>query len=78
MNNIAVPTKYLIFSTRNSIRRISLDTPDNTPVELPMTSLHNTIAIDYDHKDGRVYWSDVYSDVIRSARVDGSGRNFIS
>jgi hypothetical protein len=60
-----VPKEYLLFAGRGSIRRISLDTPDHTDVYLPIPELHNVIAVDFDFKDGMVYYTDVYLDVIR-------------
>ena len=63
----AVPREYLLFAGRGSIRRISLDTPDHTDVYLPIPELHNVIAVDFDYRDGMVYYTDVYLDVIRYA-----------
>ena len=42
-----------------------MDTPDKTDVFLPLPDLHNTIALDYDLKGNKVYYTDVYLDVIR-------------
>ncbi|XP_076470996.1 low-density lipoprotein receptor-related protein 4-like isoform X2 [Babylonia areolata] len=68
-----VPREYLLFAGRGSIRRISLDTPDHTDVYLPIPQLHNVIAVDFDYKDGMVYYTDVFLDVIRRATLNGSG-----
>lgn len=68
-----VPREYLLFAGRGSIRRISLDTPDHTDVYLPIPELHNVIAVDFDYKEGMVYYTDVYLDVIRRATLNGSG-----
>lgn len=62
-----MPREYLLFAGRGSIRRISLDTPDHTDVYLPIPELHNVIAVDFDYRDGMVYYTDVYLDVIRYA-----------
>ena len=62
---IVVPAKYLLFASRASIRRISMDTPDQTDVFLPLPDLHNTIALDYDLRTNKLYYTDVYLDVIR-------------
>lgn len=62
---MVVPSKYLLFAARGSIRRISLDTPDYTDVYLPLPDLHNVIALDFDYQDNMVYYTDVFLDVIR-------------
>ncbi|KAK1335726.1 hypothetical protein QTO34_003519, partial [Cnephaeus nilssonii] len=60
------PETYLLFSSRGSIRRISLDTSDHTDVHVPVPELNNVISLDYDSVDGKVYYTDVFLDVIRS------------
>lgn len=61
------PETYLLFSSRGSIRRISLDTSDHTDVHVPVPELNNVISLDYDSVDGKVYYTDVFLDVIRYA-----------
>ena len=61
----SVPDKYLLFASRGSIRYISMATKDLTDVYLPIDDLHNVIAIDFDLRSKKMYYSDVYSDVIR-------------
>lgn len=60
------PETYLLFSNRVSVRRISLDTNDHTDVHVPVPELHNVISLDYDSVDGKLYYTDVTLDVIRS------------
>lgn len=60
-----VPEEYLLFASRDSIRKIALDLPDRTDVYLPLPDLQNVIAIDYDYAEQKLYYSDVYLDVIR-------------
>ncbi|XP_041365332.1 low-density lipoprotein receptor-related protein 4-like [Gigantopelta aegis] len=67
-----MPDAYLLFASRGSIRRISMDTKDYTDVYLPLPELHNVIAVDYDLKNNKVYYTDVYLDVIRRASLNGS------
>ncbi|XP_064634178.1 low-density lipoprotein receptor-related protein 4-like isoform X2 [Lineus longissimus] len=69
----SVPGTYLLFASRGSIRRISMDTPDNTDVYLPLPDLHNAIALDYDIRENKIYYTDVYLDVIRRANLNGTG-----
>jgi len=66
------PETYLLFSSRGSIRRISLDTSDHTDVHIPVPELNNVISLDYDSMDGKVYYTDVFLDVIRRADLNGS------
>uniref|UniRef100_A0A452UFD1 Low-density lipoprotein receptor-related protein 4 n=1 Tax=Ursus maritimus TaxID=29073 RepID=A0A452UFD1_URSMA len=66
------PETYLLFSSRGSIRRISLDTSDHTDVHIPVPELNNVISLDYDSVDGKVYYTDVFLDVIRRADLNGS------
>lgn len=66
------PETYLLFSSRGSIRRISLDTEDHTDVHVPIPGLNNVISLDYDSVDGKVYYTDVFLDVIRRADLNGS------
>ncbi|XP_062951062.1 low-density lipoprotein receptor-related protein 4 [Cynocephalus volans] len=66
------PEIYLLFSSRGSIRRISLDTSDHTDVHVPVPELNNVISLDYDSVDGKVYYTDVFLDVIRRADLNGS------
>lgn len=66
------PETYLLFSSRGSIRRISLDTEDHTDVHVPVPGLNNVISLDYDSVGGKVYYTDVFLDVIRRADLNGS------
>ncbi|XP_064423218.1 low-density lipoprotein receptor-related protein 4 isoform X2 [Latimeria chalumnae] len=67
------PETYLLFSSRGSIRRISLDTNDYTDVYVSVPELNNVISLDYDSVEGKIYYTDVYLDVIRRANLNGSG-----
>ena len=48
--------------------QVSLDTPDYTDRVLPLNSVVNSIAIDYDPVEGRVYWTDLEDDSRQSIR----------
>ncbi|XP_043938468.1 low-density lipoprotein receptor-related protein 4 isoform X2 [Protopterus annectens] len=67
------PETYLLFSSRGSIHRISLDTNDYTDVDIRVPELNNVISLDYDSVEGKVYYTDVYLDVIRRANLNGTG-----
>ena len=59
------PSKYLLFASRGSIRRVSLDTDDKTDVTLNIGRLENVVALDFDYKDEKIYFTDVSVDVIK-------------
>ncbi|KAG9475852.1 hypothetical protein GDO78_003967 [Eleutherodactylus coqui] len=65
------PDTYLLFSSRDSIRRISLDTDDHTDVYVPIKELNNVISLDFDSVEGKIYYTDVFLDVIRRVDLDG-------
>ncbi|XP_071487623.1 low-density lipoprotein receptor-related protein 4-like [Diadema antillarum] len=67
-----VPSTFLLFANRQSIRRISMDTPDHTDVALPIDNLQNPVALDFDSIERKIYFTDVFLDVIRRADYDGS------
>lgn len=72
-----LPSKYLLFASRSSIRRISLDTDDHTDVYLPLPNLQGAIALDYDYAGQKLYYTDVILDVIRRADLNGSNMETI-
>jgi hypothetical protein len=59
------PKQYLLVAMKSNVRRISLETSDVTDVILPLTDVHNVIAIDIDFSENTLYYTDVYLDVIR-------------
>ncbi|XP_073514999.1 low-density lipoprotein receptor-related protein 4 isoform X1 [Phyllobates terribilis] len=71
------PDTYLLFSSRDSIRRISLDTDDYTDVYVPIKELNNVISLDYDSVEGKIYYTDVFLDVIRRVDLDGNSMETI-
>ncbi|PIO29253.1 hypothetical protein AB205_0211260 [Aquarana catesbeiana] len=71
------PDTYLLFSSRDSIRRISLDTDDYTDVYVPIKELNNVISLDFDSVESQIYYTDVFLDVIRRVNLDGTGMETI-
>ena len=65
MTFFSVPSKFLLFASRESIRVISMDTGDTSDVMLSIPDLHNAVALDFHHKQQRVYYTDVYLREIR-------------
>ena len=58
----------LLVAAREFIIKVSLDTPDFTDRVVPLNSVVNSIAIDYDPVGGRVYWTDLEDDHKQSIR----------
>ena len=50
-----------------------MDTTDSTDIHLPLPDLHNVIALDYHYADQRLYYTDLYLDVIRSVDSQSIG-----
>ncbi|OTF78010.1 low-density lipoprotein receptor-related protein 6-like protein, partial [Euroglyphus maynei] len=69
--------KFLLLARRFDIRIISLDTADYTPVVLPIRNIKNTITLDYDPVEGKVYWTDDELLTIKWATLDGSHQETI-
>ena len=61
---------YLFFSTRREIRKIDLRHGYNYSIVLG--GLQNTIGLDFDWLEQRLYYSDVSIDKIRRCSLDGS------
>ena len=64
----------MLFSRLKDLRRISFDTLERSDVVIPLVDLHAAVALDWDHKQDYVYWSDVTLDTINRARWDGTGQ----
>ncbi|XP_077317486.1 low-density lipoprotein receptor-related protein 4-like isoform X1 [Lithobates pipiens] len=71
------PDTYLLFSSRDSIRMISLDTDDHTDVHVPIKELNNVISLDFESIENQIYYTDVFLDVIRRVNLDGTGMETI-
>ena len=64
-------SSLLLVAARESIIKISLDTEDYTDRVVPLNSVVNSIAIDYDPVANRVYWTDLEDDARQSIRSAG-------
>ena len=65
-------TRQILVSAKNSIRRISLDTDDFSDVHLPVLNIENSVAIDYDFANQKLFYSDQALNQIRSFGFNGS------
>lgn len=61
------PDNFLVFATRGSIAFISLDTPEQWDVTLPLslTEVQNSIAVDFHWEQKLIFYTDLHLDVIR-------------
>ncbi|KAJ9594396.1 hypothetical protein L9F63_014186 [Diploptera punctata] len=64
------PSTYLLFATRSTLARVSLDTPELWDVTLPIPDVHNAIAVDFHWKKQKIYYTDVSLDIIRSVDMN--------
>ena len=69
--------EILLLARRTDLRRISLDTPDYTDVVLRLNDIKHAVAIDCDHIDDYVYWTDDETRAISRAHLDGSGQEMV-
>ncbi|KAH0616373.1 hypothetical protein JD844_027417 [Phrynosoma platyrhinos] len=68
----SAPTSFLLFSQKNAINRMVIDDQQSPDIILPIHSLRNVRAIDYDPLDKQLYWIDSRQNVIRRSQEDGS------
>ncbi|OXB80251.1 UNVERIFIED_CONTAM: hypothetical protein H355_009971 [Colinus virginianus] len=59
-------------SQKNAINRMVIDEQQSPDIILPIHSLRNVRAIDYDPLDKQLYWIDSRQNIIRKAQEDGS------
>lgn len=59
------PSNYLVFATRTTLARISLDTPELWDVTLPVSGISSAIAVDFSWEKKLIFYSDVNVNVIR-------------
>lgn len=60
----------LIMANRADIRQVTLSNNKYTSI---LKGLHNAIALDYHHNRDLIFWSDVSTDVIKKAFINGTG-----
>ncbi|XP_074659791.1 low-density lipoprotein receptor-related protein 6-like [Tubulanus polymorphus] len=65
------PGSFLLFSQKNMINRMLQDN-DSPDIVLPIQSLRNIKAIDFDPSERFVYWVDGRTKTIKRAKDDGS------
>ncbi|KAK8762674.1 hypothetical protein V5799_026062 [Amblyomma americanum] len=63
--------RFLIFSRRTEIRKMSLDVPYWADVVVPLRNLRNVVAVDVDTADEQIYYADAERHVVQSCDIDG-------
>ncbi|CAH0397300.1 unnamed protein product [Chilo suppressalis] len=58
------PENFLVFATRGSIATISLDTPEQWDVSLPLKEVQNSLAVDFHWERKEIFYTDVNRDCI--------------
>uniref|UniRef100_A0A672MHT7 Low-density lipoprotein receptor-related protein 6-like n=1 Tax=Sinocyclocheilus grahami TaxID=75366 RepID=A0A672MHT7_SINGR len=71
-DNKTSPTSFLLFSQKTAINRMVIDELQSPDIMLPIHSLRNVRAIDYDPLDRQLYWIDSKQNAIRRAQEDGN------
>lgn len=58
MKTCIIPEAFLVFTSRATIHRISLET-NNNDVAIPLTGVKEASALDFDVSNNHIYWTDV-------------------
>ncbi|XP_077986726.1 low-density lipoprotein receptor-related protein 5-like [Glandiceps talaboti] len=75
--DIATDNFLLVTDTQGVIFHIDLASPTLDYIRLPLSDVSNPIAVDYDHVEGKLYWTDVRQKTINRASLNGKNRETI-
>jgi len=73
-----LPLEYLLFTTKTSIKRISLESDLFVDVTLPLESLKNIVALDYHYKYQMLFYTDVEESILVRSSLNGSDTKVIT
>ncbi|XP_048015876.1 sortilin-related receptor [Megalobrama amblycephala] len=62
--------EFILYAVRNSIHRYDLAT--GTDQTLPLSGLHEAVALDFDYEKNCIYWADISLDTIQRLCLNGS------
>ncbi|XP_066518769.1 sortilin-related receptor isoform X1 [Hoplias malabaricus] len=62
--------EFILYAVRNSIHRYDLATSADQP--LPLSGLHEAVALDFDYERNCIYWADISLDIIQRLCLNGS------
>lgn len=69
-----VPEPYLIFGHGKGIYRMDLDGGNRKRL---VAGVGNSILLDFNYQEGRVYWADRTTGVVYKAAMDGAQRQVL-
>ncbi|XP_022647953.1 low-density lipoprotein receptor-related protein 6-like isoform X2 [Varroa destructor] len=67
----------LFIARKVEIQGISLDTSDHTRVSLPLRGVKHAVSVEFDRKEGFLYWADDITKSINRAKLDGTQQQSI-
>lgn len=71
-------TRFLLFAEGRNIRQLELHFNSSSSLRIPLTEpTSSPVALDYNFKDEKVYWTDVGNDTISRAFLNGSSQETI-
>lgn len=66
--------QFLLYARQNEIRGVDIDNPYyNYIISFTVPDIDNVTAVDYDALEHRIYWSDVRTQTIKRAFINGTG-----
>ena len=66
--------KFLLYARQIEIRGVDVDNPYyNYIISFTVPDIDNVTVVDYDAAEHRVYWSDVRTQTIKRAFINGTG-----
>lgn len=73
----SLPDGFLLFTDSYQKRIYRMDLNSQSYVTVPLTGHDKPIAIAYDYVDGRIYWTDVGTNQIRSGSINGNAEKAV-
>lgn len=66
--------KFLLYARQMEIRGVDIDNPYyNYIISFTVPDIDNVTVVDYDALEQRIYWSDVRTQTIKRAFINGTG-----
>lgn len=66
--------KFLLYARQIEIRGVDIDNPYyNYIISFTVPDIDNVTVVDYDAVEHRIYWSDVRTQTIKRAFINGTG-----
>jgi len=73
-----LPSEYLLFTTKTSIKRISLESDLYADVTLPLDNLTNVVALDYHYGYQMLFYTDVQEGLLIRSHLRGSNVTIVT